>query len=588
LMLYWSAREKGQVFNRGKRVRKSIRHLILAFVVASVLAGCCAPPSPVPAREAVEVEAEPAPTDTLEPPEPPALSLVGHSTVVTLEGLPGSSQLVFPVGTPAVYTVFDYAGLSRGRVWSVVWLRNGDVYDETGELVWDEAPEGQGEVLLAALDDTGLAAGDYEVQVLVDGEVVLSDEFSVVTAAEVLEAIESAEEPPEMIFALWSAFCISGLHELGSYIPSSDNWLALADAQLNDVVTTVESVYLGALNLAAEDSGLGSVELDIDLEDALFYLEQDIAAALEDPGNPDSAFYLLLLGGREYTYFEPAEELTVLEAILLTHWFMGGTCSARKQTPVSASTAVTPTATPTVIPTAIPRTKAYIFVGSTAGKKPGAKGLASKLNGVIFPSEVEKARASLTRYFQSKGWKVTVLEGAGASSKSFVKVVKEPGVAAVAFIGHADVGQLTFAGDYLDVRDVPDLANTGKGLNEVILLGCLTGAKDKARKTTFAALLVKDPATQSVSTKQKIGPFDISRIAKAIESGTPLGKVDTSPGAVEKTGQWVRKQAGKLRKFVKSLPRGTGSSGGSTSGWKQSFQPFYDPEHPFRVEPVYP
>jgi hypothetical protein len=242
-------------------MRKTIRHLILAFVVACVTIGCHAQPSPTPALDIVEVQAEPTPTDMLEPQEPPALLLVGHSPLVTLEGLPISPRYIFPVGTLTVYTVFDYEGLSEGRVWSVVWLRDEEMYYETGELAWDDEPDGHRDVLLIAPDDTGLAAGYYQVQVSVDGEVVLSDGFAVATAEQSLEALESAEDPTQMFLALWSAFSVGGLHGLDAYMPSADDWLALADAQLNNVVTTVESVYLGALNLASEGSGLGSLEL---------------------------------------------------------------------------------------------------------------------------------------------------------------------------------------------------------------------------------------------------------------------------------------------------------------------------------------
>jgi hypothetical protein len=149
-----------------------------------------------------------------------------------------------------------------------------------------------------------------------------------------------------------------------------------------------------------------------------------------------------------------------------------------------------------------------------------------------FTGYVDDARDALERHFMANGWIVTRLSGAAANDSEFMRVVQDPATAAVGFIGHADTGAIMWDSGLTEAHNVPDVKTLHGGLEEVILLGCKAGRaeyKSGVGLARFADRLVVNPAAQFVASEYSLAPWDLSRIAKEVETKSPLSDVDTVP-----------------------------------------------------------
>lgn len=80
----------------------------------------------------------------------------------------------FPSGTLRVYTCFNYTGMQDGMAGRMVWLRDGQIYEE-GSETWESGEEG--DFWWWVGDEEGLDPGSYEVQLYVEGQLLQSGTF---------------------------------------------------------------------------------------------------------------------------------------------------------------------------------------------------------------------------------------------------------------------------------------------------------------------------------------------------------------------------------------------------------------------------
>ena len=77
---------------------------------------------------------------------------------------------IFSEGHYTLYATFDYSKMDNGLEWAWVWRHNGAVIDGGNEL-WNYGSDGPGYIFLNP--DEGFQNGEYELQVWVNGEVLV-------------------------------------------------------------------------------------------------------------------------------------------------------------------------------------------------------------------------------------------------------------------------------------------------------------------------------------------------------------------------------------------------------------------------------
>lgn len=82
----------------------------------------------------------------------------------------------FPAGTTRVYTCWDYAGMEDGMAVRMVWLLDGETFNE-GSDTWQGGQEGSYWWWVG--DEAELGPGSYEVQFYVEGQLAQSGAFTV-------------------------------------------------------------------------------------------------------------------------------------------------------------------------------------------------------------------------------------------------------------------------------------------------------------------------------------------------------------------------------------------------------------------------
>ena len=258
-------------------------------------------------------------------PPTPVASLVwtGDAAGVAMDWEPVDPQHVFPQGMSAIYTTFDYEGMSNGMAWGSRWYRNGDLYQEDTGLIWNSGSEGSLAVCLADSEGGSLPPGDYRVEILIEEKAVLASAYQILTAEHAKMALAAAESPSQMVSALQDAFAVAGLGWLLEQ-EAPDTWIALAQAQIQDYQLTVEEVYCEAASLVAEEIGAEALKAHFCLDKVLSYLERESHEAVEESDDPSCAFYVLLKGERDSARLAHMDELTPLETALFAYWLMGG------------------------------------------------------------------------------------------------------------------------------------------------------------------------------------------------------------------------------------------------------------------------
>lgn len=159
------------------------------------------PASPTPTPEEATVEPTDTPTDTPEPedtPTPRSLRPPSAEATPTPQpaGPPSIGQIVFaseapesntipapttsfPTDTFEIHAIFEYSGLSPANEWTRIWYLDGEEFatfsdrwnsDEAGTFDYSISTESTGEPL---------AAGEWTLEMYVDGELLSSGQFTI-------------------------------------------------------------------------------------------------------------------------------------------------------------------------------------------------------------------------------------------------------------------------------------------------------------------------------------------------------------------------------------------------------------------------
>jgi len=87
---------------------------------------------------------------------------------------------VFEVGRYTIYATFDYEGMADGMEWAWVWRYDGEVVDGGNEL-WAYGDDGPGFIYFGP--EEGFRAGDYSLEVWVNGELFVRDNITMTGSA---------------------------------------------------------------------------------------------------------------------------------------------------------------------------------------------------------------------------------------------------------------------------------------------------------------------------------------------------------------------------------------------------------------------
>lgn len=131
-------------------------------------------PSPtVPVLEAILTPVTPFATLAA----PAELSELTVSAGIQLSGSPIDPGTEFEEGRKALYVAFDYDRMANGLLWRHIWFRDGALIG--GETrIWEWGRRGRTYFFLRPTG--GFPAGQYEVRLLVDDEVVQTARFTVI------------------------------------------------------------------------------------------------------------------------------------------------------------------------------------------------------------------------------------------------------------------------------------------------------------------------------------------------------------------------------------------------------------------------
>lgn len=128
-------------------------------------------PSPtVPVLEAIYTPVTPYAT-------PPADAWLGPLTVsaaIAANGVPSEEDVEFQEGQRVLYVSFDYDDMLNGILWRYIWFKNGEFY-AGGTRVWEW--QNRGRTYFYLLPPGGFSAGWYDVQVLLEEDIVRSTRF---------------------------------------------------------------------------------------------------------------------------------------------------------------------------------------------------------------------------------------------------------------------------------------------------------------------------------------------------------------------------------------------------------------------------
>ncbi len=96
---------------------------------------------------------------------------------------PISPTLVFQEGITEVHAIFDYQGMSKDYVWERVWYRNGQQLLKTSAS-WSSDEVGRFDYFVDA-GRNALPNGDWQLQLKVEGNLLVTGTFSIVTKSQV-------------------------------------------------------------------------------------------------------------------------------------------------------------------------------------------------------------------------------------------------------------------------------------------------------------------------------------------------------------------------------------------------------------------
>jgi len=268
-------------------------------------------PVPTPTGTAT---ATPTPSPTATPTEAvPAFEFIAFASDVTEDDVPVDPGTVFPANTTKVYAVFDYSGMQEGMTYDAYWYLDGE---EELHKSWQWSLDEEGTSWVNIFNDDGLKPGDYELEIYVGDQLLLSGSFVVQarfsgTAANVRFAL--AESGDDLPLGIGNAFPY-GITEVYVFF----------DHEGFEDVTEIESTWLhdgeeevsGALEWTGGDKGTYRIRFFDEepltaggYEWQLRVAGEDVAAGtfqIEEsvPGwtaytSPEMDFWLLFPGGWE-------------------------------------------------------------------------------------------------------------------------------------------------------------------------------------------------------------------------------------------------------------------------------------------------
>jgi tetratricopeptide (TPR) repeat protein len=118
---------------------------------------------------------------------------ITFASQLTADDEPADPATTFPAGTRRVYGVFDYADIYTGMSFGFAWQRDGTtIYTDT--VAWGSDPS-SGTTWVNLDNDEGLGAGNYVLQLFVDGALLQTGSFAIEgTSASEAEATARYQE----------------------------------------------------------------------------------------------------------------------------------------------------------------------------------------------------------------------------------------------------------------------------------------------------------------------------------------------------------------------------------------------------------
>jgi hypothetical protein len=104
----------------------------------------------------------------------PVIADITFATEITENSEPVDPSGSFPPGPTRIYGVFEHANIAPGMEFSFMWYLDGEAVlgDKT---LWEANPTGKTWVNIDHPD--GLPTGEYDLQLLIDGEVLQTGSF---------------------------------------------------------------------------------------------------------------------------------------------------------------------------------------------------------------------------------------------------------------------------------------------------------------------------------------------------------------------------------------------------------------------------
>jgi Tol biopolymer transport system component len=190
-------------------------------------------PTKTPTQAIVESTATPTPEPTATPESelpaitPPSIAIggkpiIGPITFATgvADGKPVGAGDTFPSDVTEIHAFFDYEGMADGDPWERRWYQNGeDVGGGSG--AWDGGESGTYDLSLSNNGEP-LGAGDWKLELYVNGELAQSGTFVIEAGTAPVEATSTSPPAPavggtyKLAFARWDG----GKHNL--YIANTD------------------------------------------------------------------------------------------------------------------------------------------------------------------------------------------------------------------------------------------------------------------------------------------------------------------------------------------------------------------------------
>jgi Tol biopolymer transport system component len=199
---------------RGKEVPKTVTKQVATQVVVETVEIEEPTATPTPTEEVeptatTEPSLTPTPTPTPEPLSPKTAPVVGpivFATDVTDDNQPIGVDDTFPEDIEEIHAVFDYEGMSSDVIWERRWYQDGeDVSGGSG--AWDGTESGTFDLGLTGGGEP-LGAGEWKLEIYVNGELAQTGEFTIESGTEVVAPVSGGTY--QLAFARWDG----GKHDL--------------------------------------------------------------------------------------------------------------------------------------------------------------------------------------------------------------------------------------------------------------------------------------------------------------------------------------------------------------------------------------